>query len=144
MASKTKKPKSAATSAGKRPVDSMETPYSGFIKFRFDRIDLGSEWDLGSIDPDDFVELLEFLKNISQSTIHELRNSTGTLKVYDNLQTGMNPEAIKRLAEGYEGQDFVHRLRVSGKKRLYGILDESVFSILWWDPEHKVWPTKDR
>lgn len=142
--SKDKKPRSAVPSAEKRAFDSKESSYSSPIKFRFDRLDLGSDWDLEKIEANDFSELLKFLKSISHSTIAELRNSSGHLKTYDNLQAGMNPKAIKRLTVQYEGQDFVHRLRLSGKKRLYGILDDSVFSILWWDPEHEIWPLKDR
>lgn len=31
-------------------------------------------------------------------------------------------------------------LRLSGKKRVWGIRAESIFKILWWDPNHTVCP----
>ena len=32
----------------------------------------------------------------------------------------------------------LHRLRLSGKERVWGILTQNVIQLLWWDPEHQV------
>lgn len=32
-------------------------------------------------------------------------------------------------------------LRLSGKERIWGILDEGILNLLWWDPEHQVCPS---
>ena len=34
--------------------------------------------------------------------------------------------------------DGLSRLRLSGRKRLFGVRRHNEFSILWWDPEHEV------
>jgi hypothetical protein len=39
------------------------------------------------------------------------------------------------------GADEVLTLRLSNKKRVWGILEGSIVYLLWWDPEHDVYPT---
>ena len=35
----------------------------------------------------------------------------------------------------------MHSLRLSGQERVWGILDQGVLSVLWWDPDHAVCPS---
>ena len=35
-------------------------------------------------------------------------------------------------------------LRLSGKQRIYGIQDRGVLLLLWWDPDHKIYPVKKK
>lgn len=35
-------------------------------------------------------------------------------------------------------------LRLTNTERIWGIREEAVCSMLWWDPEHQVWPTRQR
>lgn len=56
---------------------------------------------------------------------------------------GLSPIARKRLIEiNRDDQDKLWSIRLSGKKRLWGILDRGVFYILWWDSTHQVYPSK--
>ncbi|MBK9166588.1 MAG: hypothetical protein IPM24_03890 [Bryobacterales bacterium] len=32
-------------------------------------------------------------------------------------------------------------LRLSGRERIWGVMENGVLSLLWWDPEHEVCPT---
>ena len=32
-------------------------------------------------------------------------------------------------------------LRLSGKERVWGVLEHNVLTILWWDPDHQVCPS---
>lgn len=41
-------------------------------------------------------------------------------------------------------QDCIHRLSIGGKKRLYGFLVGTVFHIVFWDPEHEIWPSQKK
>ncbi len=51
-------------------------------------------------------------------------------------------EARKRLADiGHGDLDQVHTLRLSGKQRIWGILRQNAFNLLWWDPEHRICPS---
>lgn len=144
MSKKHKRPTSAQTGTAKKPFDSPVSSIREKVNFRFDRIDTGSEWDLAAISSEDLAELLGFLKSISHSTIGELFGPNGPGKHYPNIDSGMNPSAVRRLVDVYEGQDSIHRLRLSGKKRLFGFLEGHKFSIVWWDPEHLVWPSSKR
>lgn len=51
------------------------------------------------------------------------------------------PEARKRLRQ-IELDDFeqLHSLRLGGTARIYGVWREGAFYVIWWDPEHRVYP----
>lgn len=51
-------------------------------------------------------------------------------------------QARRRLEE--IGQDDVHSLislRLSGRERIWGIRQQHILKILWWDPDHQVCPS---
>ena len=50
-------------------------------------------------------------------------------------------DAKRRLAAiGHEDLDQLHRLRLMGKERVWGVLRCNTLSLLWWDPEHLIYP----
>lgn len=52
-------------------------------------------------------------------------------------------EAQQRLEYlNQEDIDQLWRLQFTGLQRLWGIRDESVFRVLWWDPQHKICPSR--
>jgi len=51
-------------------------------------------------------------------------------------------KAQKRLQHlGQDDIDHLFSLRLSAKERIYGILENGVFRLLWWDPKHAVCPS---
>lgn len=40
--------------------------------------------------------------------------------------------------------DILYSLHLDGKKRVWGIRDNHVLKIIWWDPDHTVCPVKKR
>lgn len=42
-----------------------------------------------------------------------------------------------------EDTEQVHRLRLSGAERVWGIRDLNVLNLLWWDPDHLICPSAD-
>jgi hypothetical protein len=34
------------------------------------------------------------------------------------------------------------RFRLGGKARLWGFRSERIFHVVWWDPDHRVYPTE--
>lgn len=55
------------------------------------------------------------------------------------------PEAQGRLKElKQDDVDELISLRLTGKKRVWGIRDQNILKILWWDPEHTVCPSLKR
>lgn len=55
---------------------------------------------------------------------------------------GICKEAQERLiALQKEELDELEEWRLSGPERIWGIRDGHVCHVLWWDPEHTVWPS---
>jgi len=49
--------------------------------------------------------------------------------------------AVPRLeAIGLGDQTRISRFELQGKWRLYGFRQGNVFHVVWWDPEHEIWP----
>jgi hypothetical protein len=52
-------------------------------------------------------------------------------------------EARDRLRDlRLDDTDVLLTLRLSGKERVWGILDVNILLVLWWDPEHLVYPVE--
>jgi hypothetical protein len=52
-------------------------------------------------------------------------------------------EAKSRLSEiGQDDIDELVSLRLSARERIWGILDQGILTLLWWDPNHNVCPSK--
>ncbi|MCU7816542.1 MAG: hypothetical protein KZQ81_15420 [Candidatus Thiodiazotropha sp. (ex Rostrolucina anterorostrata)] len=82
--------------------------------------------------------------------LHEKLCSFETMKWYQFPQQGSHliqvrdlcRAAQKRLVEIQQDDiDELFSLRLGGKERVWGIRDQSVLKILWWDPNHEVCPS---
>lgn len=51
-----------------------------------------------------------------------------------------SPARTRLTARGQEDAEFVCSLRIGKAERIWGILDGAVLRVLWWDPEHLVYP----
>jgi hypothetical protein len=52
--------------------------------------------------------------------------------------TELQPDARKRLdVLNLPDVEVLHRLRLSNKERVWGILTQNVIQLLWWDPNHE-------
>jgi hypothetical protein len=47
-------------------------------------------------------------------------------------------------AMGQDDVEAVLSLRISARERVWGILDGPALQVLWWDPEHQVYPVERR
>ncbi|NKZ71058.1 hypothetical protein GTA09_15285 [Rhodococcus hoagii] len=113
------------------------------VQFTFCDSDLDGPWSLAEIEPDHVADLFRFLKTIETHTFGELTASgTGLYKEYSNFEKCPNGGAIQRLADLYDSADNICRLSLGGKPRLYGLRFEHVIALLWWDPEHEIWPSQ--
>ena len=51
-------------------------------------------------------------------------------------------EALRRLETlGLSDMTSIARLQLTGQQRLYGFLVDAVFHVVWWDPNHEIWPS---
>ncbi len=54
-------------------------------------------------------------------------------------------EAQDRLSEiSLDDLDELTSLHLTGKGRVWGIIDQGVMNLLWWDPEHQVCPSNKK
>lgn len=94
-----------------------------------------------------FTDVIRKLKDNEGMTWGEIfrasgGKSQGTNSHYENV-SDLIPEAQKRWAElRLEEYDRVFSLRLTSLHRLYGILEDGVFRIVWFDQEHEIYPVK--
>lgn len=113
------------------------------LVIRFNHVDVGSDWCLTNITRGDHAKLLDRLRSFEQMRADQVfAPGSEEGKTYD-VDALPNKDAVRRLVDlGYEDQDTIARLRITGKRRLYGFLIGNQFYALWWDPEHLIWPSK--
>lgn len=133
-----KKPASGALGA-KQPQSAAPQHESQCLRFRFGRLDHG-KWELSAISKTDHGRLLKKLAHFEEMTVAQARAS-GLLADYD-VTSIPNRQATQRLVNQYGAQDSLCRLYIaSGESlRLLGIRERNEFHIVWWDPNHNVWP----
>jgi hypothetical protein len=138
--------RAAAATPAKGEKRAVESPvdvaaYDRELRFRFDRVDIGSEWCLTDISKDDHAELIAFMAEMETKKVKEL--IPRPCKHADVAADSQNPTAQKRARERFsDDHDAIHEFRISGAKRLWGLLYDNEFSIIWWDPNHVVFPSK--
>lgn len=55
------------------------------------------------------------------------------------------PAAQRRLEEIGQGDtDVLYSLRIGGRRRIWGIRELNTFRVLWWDPNHEIYPVNLR
>lgn len=119
------------------------------IVFRFDCLDLEDDcpWPMFKMDEKKHRDVLLKLADFEKTTVKELRSpSYRAFTIYDDFSLCPNAEAVKRLGDKYEtgATDAIARFRLSGQERLYGFLIDNEFHLVWWDPEHKIWPSEKK
>ena len=98
-------------------------------------------WSWETIDTE--KEILKKLGNFETRTWGEIEGNkeegSHIVKV-DDCPNPLVKERLKQLE--LDDIDELFSLRLSGKERIFGILDGFILKFLWYDHEHKVWPTK--
>lgn len=109
--------------------------------FSFRYADDGGKWAWTDMSPDDSQEVAVFLATISRSTWAEIKRR----RDYHHYQyvSDLVADAQNRFKRINDLCNFdqLFRFRLSGTKRLWGVLNARVFYVLWWDPDHTVYPS---
>lgn len=125
--------------AGANPGDTnRETPVWSIIIF-----DHESEWGRERCQEGDsiWVHIFDGLKKYEQMTWGAIYGDKK--RNHDCSIDGIIKKARDRLKElKLDDVDSLFRFRLSGKRRVWGIRDGRVFKLLWWDPDHEVYPSK--
>lgn len=103
----------------------------------------GRRWDLNASET---MELLKFLDELTGKTWGEWESETsnGRKRHHDHAVTDLTPVAQDRLRQLDENEERIFRFRLKGKCRLWGFRSGDLFRVLWYDPEHSVYPVSKR
>ena len=112
------------------------------ICWRFCHVDHDGPWGFDKVDAEKLRWLMDRLASFESMTINELFASGGYPGVHYEVESIPNPVALERLTDLQLGDmTKISRLRLRGEPRLYGFLVSNVFHVIWWDPDHEVWPS---
>lgn len=93
-------------------------------------------WHL--IDGKLLLEIRDKLRNFESMTWGEIMGRESHLVPTKSLCK----KAIERLAElNLDELEELFSLRLSGRERVWGVLEHNVLTLLWWDPDHEVCPS---
>jgi len=147
MVKKSKQKSVWKTAYEKKPVPQWNTRQKHYPNndqeqpvWRFSLLDWDGPWGWRNLDAKKWQEILQKLGDFETRTWANIKSDGNNHFV--EIKNSPNPEPQKRLTELHlDDIQELFSLRLSGKERLWGILDRSTFNILWWDPYHEVWPS---
>lgn len=116
----------------------------GNLRVRFNSVDVDGPWCVSKIEAAHHIDLLQRLKSFESMKCSEVFKPGSDEGIVYSVPDIPNKEARNRLVElQFDDQTEIARLRISGRRRLYGFLPNlgPDFYVLWWDPEHEIWPS---
>jgi hypothetical protein len=112
------------------------------ICWRFTHLDDEGPWGLAPLDHARVLGLLAEMVKFESQTINELFHRGEWPGKCHDVESLPNKTARDRLeAMGLPDMTKIWKLRIGGPGRLWGFLIGNVFHVVWWDPEHQVWPS---
>jgi len=138
-----KTPKSGYNPPTKKVASHTRNPegyQNQYIAWHFECMDTSGFWPC----------TISILKNI-EKRLHEferIRWSELTGSSHSLPVNKIIPKAQDRLLDlGYSDYETLYQLDIKdgyGKQRLWGLRVENIFRILWWDPNHEIYPVEKR
>lgn len=111
------------------------------LSWRFGMMDMGGDWSCASLSADVLQEVRTKLLEYEKKTWDESYSKKGAgLKKVD--ATGICSRAFERLKTlKLDDAAALWEFHLTGKQRVWGIRIGTVCYLLWWDPDHTVWPS---
>lgn len=107
-------------------------------------MDFEGKWGWRNVDIEQLKSIQDRLKNFESMTWGEIegkKTSKGSQQNHVMAVKRICKDARDRLAEiQLDDIDSLYSLRISGAKRLWGIREDGVLKLLWWDPMHSIYP----
>ena len=103
-------------------------------------IDRGGQWGWTKIDNLNTLwgDIFSKMSNFETMKWSEILNRNN----HPILVSEICHKAQKRLKElKQDDVDEIVSLHLTGTKRIWGIRDQNILKILWWDPDHTVYPS---
>ena len=109
--------------------------------WRFSELDMAGPWGWHSVNCDEFQNILiQLASTYERLTWHEIihNDNTGSHEIPTKECC---KDARDRLIDIHlDDHDTLFSMRITKTKRLWGIREGRVLRVLWWDPEHTVYP----
>lgn len=114
------------------------------LVWRFSEVDDTGEWPPHEIGATAMGDLLRRMGNFEAMTVGEIF-APGS-QVGKTYEVESLPKKVRDRLEEIERDDLTElaRLRCGARPRLYGVLREHIFHVLWWDADHAVYPSKKK
>jgi hypothetical protein len=152
VAAKQKRPRSDRPPPAKRPVAGAKVPPGKrvvrppnldrsreLLAWRLSTLDIDGRWGWRRLDEAALQRLHEKLQGFETMTADELfgpRRGNKQIPVED-----LPREAFRRLEQlQLDDMDGLCELRIKGDSRIWGFRRGNVINVLWWDPDHTVFP----
>lgn len=137
---KAKSIKNPLTTKIPRIASSFKNPMDLYPAWHVEFLDPQGPWGWTEIDRDYFFsDIIPKIVNFEKMYWKDILNRNN----HEVSVSEVCKDARKRLM--YLNLDDIETLvslRLTGKQRVWGIRVENIFKVLWWDPEHKVYPSK--
>ena len=138
-----KQPKQSNNPSLKKiPQSPFGSTQSQKLVWQMSHIDEASEWGWDKIDCPYFLRnMWKKMRNFETMTWAQILGSTHhTIPVNDIISP-----AQKRLQQlGHDDHEELVSFHISGKQRIWGIRSGFNSFPLWWDPEHRICPSRKR
>ncbi|KHD07129.1 hypothetical protein PN36_28025 [Candidatus Thiomargarita nelsonii] len=109
--------------------------------WQFSLLDWEGTWSWDVMDIKKSHEILKKLGDFETRTWGEIESNKEEGSHLVKVDDCPNPQVKERLEQlELDDIDELFSLRLSGKERIFGILEGFTLKILWYDSEHKVWP----
>lgn len=114
----------------------------GCLILRFNHVDVGGPFSVVNASAAQLLQIMAAVKQFE--TMRPLDAFSGYPG--KDYKTGLLPskEARERLVDLEHDDEDIAALRLSGPGRLWGFRRGRYFHVLWWDPDHRVWPTEKK
>jgi hypothetical protein len=127
----------------KKPISIFQDSGSLKVAWRFRLLELCDPFGWHEINEETLRYIHGKLSHYETMTVNEIFAN----KKYNHsvpIKDLCKPAQERLWALNLEDFEQIHRLRLSGTERVWGIRELNVLSLLWWDPEHQICPSAER
>jgi len=110
-------------------------------------MDVGGDWGWGRISGVELRRVRDWVCNMEKLTWNEARNprGPGCKPVSLNSSNAAAAKIKDRLLElKQDDVDGLYEFHLDGLTRFWGLRRGHVCHLLWWDPNHEIWPANLR
>lgn len=140
--------------SGKVPVSvKVVSENEATISWCLSRIDWDGEWSWLEMDGDTRERVYRLLGELESHTLKSapkgsnegsIKDLTNSLKMKSKKKSGPPAKLVNRLGKlEVDDHDGLWEMRVGNKGRVFFVVYRPSFChLIWWDPNHLVWPSK--